>query len=186
MLEAVLFDLDGTMADTAPDLGAAVNQLLREEGLTDKPLPLLRPYTSQGVRGLLKALSRGGVVAAEEMAPFLDPRPSQLAPDRGERVAVDEGYVLPALVRLRGSAEVGPAGQILYRFPELQATGGKVRCCPGACAPQQSSLAGRRLVRWPARSACRRAAWEPAPARVRRRLAARHPEASRRWRRAGS
>ena len=55
MLEAILFDLDGTLADTAPDLGAAVNQLLREEGLTDKPLPLLRPYTSQGVRGLLKA-----------------------------------------------------------------------------------------------------------------------------------
>ena len=37
MLEAILFDLDGTLADTAPDLGAAVNQLLREEGLTDKP-----------------------------------------------------------------------------------------------------------------------------------------------------
>ncbi len=55
MLEAILFDLDGTLADTAPDLGAAVNQLLREEGLADKPLPLLRPYTSQGVRGLLKA-----------------------------------------------------------------------------------------------------------------------------------
>lgn len=55
MLDAVLFDLDGTLADTAPDLGAAVNALLREEGLADKPLPLLRPYTSQGVRGLLKA-----------------------------------------------------------------------------------------------------------------------------------
>lgn len=55
MLDAILFDLDGTLADTAPDLGAAVNVLLREEGLADKPLPLLRPYTSQGVRGLLKA-----------------------------------------------------------------------------------------------------------------------------------
>ena len=55
MLEAVLFDLDGTLADTAPDLGDAANVLLREEGRAAKPLEFLRPYTSQGVRGLLKA-----------------------------------------------------------------------------------------------------------------------------------
>lgn len=55
MLEAVLFDLDGTLADTAPDLGNAANLLLREEGQAAKPLEFLRPYTSQGVRGLLKA-----------------------------------------------------------------------------------------------------------------------------------
>lgn len=55
MLEAVLFDLDGTLADTAPDLGAATNFLLREEGLPPLPLAELRPYTSHGVRGLLQA-----------------------------------------------------------------------------------------------------------------------------------
>jgi N-acetyl-D-muramate 6-phosphate phosphatase len=55
MFEAVLFDLDGTLADTAPDLGGATNQLLREEGLPPAALTHLRPYTSQGVRGLLKA-----------------------------------------------------------------------------------------------------------------------------------
>ncbi|MDE2442170.1 MAG: HAD-IA family hydrolase [Betaproteobacteria bacterium] len=55
MLEAVLFDLDGTLADTAPDLGESVNVLLQEEGYPAKPLEILRPYTSQGVRGLLKA-----------------------------------------------------------------------------------------------------------------------------------
>lgn len=32
MPEAVLFDLDGTLADTAPDLGGAMNRLLREQG----------------------------------------------------------------------------------------------------------------------------------------------------------
>jgi phosphoglycolate phosphatase len=53
--EAVLFDLDGTLADTAPDLGAVLNQLLAEEGLAAAPLAHLRPYTSQGVRGLLRA-----------------------------------------------------------------------------------------------------------------------------------
>lgn len=55
MFDAVLFDLDGTLADTAPDLGEAVNILLIEEGRTQQSLATLRPYTSQGVRGLLKA-----------------------------------------------------------------------------------------------------------------------------------
>jgi 2-phosphoglycolate phosphatase len=55
MFEAVLFDLDGTLADTAPDLGGAANSLLIEEGLARQPLASLRPWTSQGVRGLLWA-----------------------------------------------------------------------------------------------------------------------------------
>lgn len=55
MFEAVLFDLDGTLADTAPDLGAAANAVLVEAGRAPKPLAELRPYTSSGVRGLLKA-----------------------------------------------------------------------------------------------------------------------------------
>jgi len=55
MFEAVLFDLDGTLVDTAPDLGGATNILLREEGRPQQSLETLRPYTSQGVRGLLQA-----------------------------------------------------------------------------------------------------------------------------------
>lgn len=53
MFEAVLFDLDGTLADTAPDLCSAVNILLVEEDRPQQPFSSLRPYTSQGVRGLL-------------------------------------------------------------------------------------------------------------------------------------
>ena len=55
MIEAVLFDLDGTFADTAPDLGAALNRLRGEQQLAPMPLAALRPYTSQGVRGMLRA-----------------------------------------------------------------------------------------------------------------------------------
>ena len=55
MFEAVLFDLDGTLADTAPDLGETVNILLLEEGRPQQSLEMLRPYTSMGVRGLLQA-----------------------------------------------------------------------------------------------------------------------------------
>ncbi|GAA5181323.1 phosphoglycolate phosphatase [Niveibacterium umoris] len=53
-LRCVLFDLDGTLADTAPDLGGALNRLLEEEGLSPLPLEVTRPVTSQGVRGLLR------------------------------------------------------------------------------------------------------------------------------------
>jgi phosphoglycolate phosphatase len=54
MHEAVLFDLDGTLADTAPDLGAALNALRHEFGLPALPLAQLRPATSSGTRGLLR------------------------------------------------------------------------------------------------------------------------------------
>lgn len=54
-IEAVLFDLDGTLADTAPDLGSAANALRVEAGLAPLPLAQLRPHTSSGVRGMLAA-----------------------------------------------------------------------------------------------------------------------------------
>lgn len=55
MFEAVLFDLDGTFADTAPDLAAALNRLRCDLDLEPVPAGRLRPYTSQGVRGMLRA-----------------------------------------------------------------------------------------------------------------------------------
>jgi 2-phosphoglycolate phosphatase len=55
MAEAILFDLDGTLADTAPDLGAAVNRLRVEHDLPPLQLAELRPYTSSGSRGMLRA-----------------------------------------------------------------------------------------------------------------------------------
>lgn len=52
-LRAVLFDLDGTLADTAPDLIAAVNRIVVEEGLAPLPEAALRPLVSKGGRALL-------------------------------------------------------------------------------------------------------------------------------------
>ena len=52
---AVLFDLDGTLADTAPDLAAALNKLRDDQGLEPVPLERLRPFASAGARGLVHA-----------------------------------------------------------------------------------------------------------------------------------
>jgi N-acetyl-D-muramate 6-phosphate phosphatase len=52
---AVLFDFDGTLADTAPDLAAAVNRMRVEQGLEPLPLERLRPFASAGARGLVHA-----------------------------------------------------------------------------------------------------------------------------------
>lgn len=54
MIEAVFFDLDGTLADTAPDLGGALNRLLEEEGRSPLPLSSLRPHVSGGARALIR------------------------------------------------------------------------------------------------------------------------------------
>ena len=52
---AILFDLDGTLADTAPDLCGALNQLLSEHGRVPMPLARTRRYTSSGARGMIGA-----------------------------------------------------------------------------------------------------------------------------------
>ncbi|HUH60826.1 MAG TPA: phosphoglycolate phosphatase [Candidimonas sp.] len=55
MQKLVLFDFDGTLADTAPDLAAAANKQRTRKGLEALPSEVLRPYASHGARGLLKA-----------------------------------------------------------------------------------------------------------------------------------
>jgi N-acetyl-D-muramate 6-phosphate phosphatase len=53
LCQGILFDFDGTLADTAPDLAAAVNKMRHDRGLEMVPLERLRPLASAGARGLL-------------------------------------------------------------------------------------------------------------------------------------
>ena len=50
----VLFDLDGTLVDSAPDLCASLNRIRRSENLAPLPYNVLREYAGSGARGLLK------------------------------------------------------------------------------------------------------------------------------------
>ncbi|WVN42176.1 HAD-IA family hydrolase [beta proteobacterium MWH-UniP1] len=50
---AMLFDLDGTLLDSAPDLAKAANVLRQRSGLAPMPVEELRPWVSQGARGMI-------------------------------------------------------------------------------------------------------------------------------------
>ncbi len=54
-VRAVLFDLDGTFADTAPDMARALNAVRHQRSLEPLPLSILRPHVSNGARGMLEA-----------------------------------------------------------------------------------------------------------------------------------
>jgi 2-phosphoglycolate phosphatase len=52
-IQAVLFDLDGTLIDSAPDLGAAADKMRTDRGLPSLPLDSYRPMAGAGARGML-------------------------------------------------------------------------------------------------------------------------------------
>jgi len=52
--QAIFFDLDGTLIDSAPDLGAAADKMRRDRGLPSLPDRFYRPMAGAGARGMLK------------------------------------------------------------------------------------------------------------------------------------
>jgi phosphoglycolate phosphatase len=71
---AVIFDLDGTLIDTAPDLLAAVNAVMAAEGRGAIELPTLRHLVGHGARTMLEhaLLNTGPAVPPERLAQLVD------------------------------------------------------------------------------------------------------------------
>ena len=65
MIKAILFDLDGTLADTAPDLAFALNQVRKQQGHAPLPYNDIRPWVSQGGLEMIRR-SFGQLTTAKE------------------------------------------------------------------------------------------------------------------------
>ena len=76
-VSAVLFDLDGTLLDTIPDLHVAVCAMLRDLGRPELPLETVTRYVGRGMHNLIKRSLAGSLEAADDAAP-----PPQEALDR--------------------------------------------------------------------------------------------------------
>lgn len=69
--DLLIFDLDGTLCDTAEDIAASVNAVLGEFGRAPLGVGTVRPFIGHGVRALLERVL-GGTVPAVAMERFLN------------------------------------------------------------------------------------------------------------------
>ena len=70
-VRGVLFDLDGTLIDSAPDLAGAANRLRADHGLEPLPLEMLRPMVGSGARGMV-GVAFGVVPGETQFEPLRD------------------------------------------------------------------------------------------------------------------
>jgi len=96
-----VFDLDGTLADTAGDLVGTLNVILEQEGLAPLPVSKARDMIGAGARALIQ---RGFEAAGKELTPdYLDELFKQFMVHYGENICVQTRLypgVLEALDRL--------------------------------------------------------------------------------------
>ena len=124
----VLFDLDGTLVDSAPDIAAAVNELLAAEGLAPHSLPAVRGMIGHGLEKLVeRAFAAHGAGLDEETM-------------RGRHAAMADIYArhLTNLTTLRPGARGGGGGRQPLGRPQRrrdQQAGGVLPHDPGPFRP---------------------------------------------------
>lgn len=122
MIEAVLFDLDGTLLDTAPDLIRAVNRLRMSLGLAEVPVAQVRPFVSKGGKAMIQAAFPDWDEARREplLQPFLDFYREQIVVD----TALFDGFeeTLQALERQRLALAIVTNKPAWLTLPVLEQT----------------------------------------------------------------
>ena len=111
--QAIFFDLDGTLVDTAPDLGGAANFIRASQGLAPLPLPDYRPVASAGARGLL----RMALGITPEHADFPQHRDAFLA-HYAEHLADHSGLFEGFTETLAGFAQQGVRWGVMTNKPQ--------------------------------------------------------------------
>ncbi len=101
-VRAVLFDLDGTLLDSIPDLAEACHRMMVELGRTPHDIELIRTFVGKGMLNLVRrCLVEGGAADAEaEVDAAVAAFRRHYAAVNGERTTLYDG-VLPALAALR-------------------------------------------------------------------------------------
>jgi phosphoglycolate phosphatase len=112
MTRTVLFDLDGTLVDTAPDLGHALNEMRARRGLAPLSLDAIRPQASHGSQGLLRL----GFGVTQDQPEFAALRLEFL--DIYERHLVHKSALFPGVAdMLAGLEEDGRAWGVVTNKP---------------------------------------------------------------------
>ncbi|HYD33616.1 MAG TPA: HAD-IA family hydrolase [Methylophilaceae bacterium] len=130
MLQLILFDLDGTLVDTAPDLGLALNMQRERHGLPPLPMETIRPFASHGSRGLLSV----GFGLTPDHTEFAPMREEYL--DLYDKVFTRSPILFPGIAELLSTLEsrnlrwgvvTNKPGR--FTLPLLQAIGLDKRAC---------------------------------------------------------
>ena len=103
-IKAVLFDLDGTLLDTLPDLHAATNAMLLDLGHPELPLESVRSYVGRGIPNLIKRAMADSLHVSEDGTPASPEAIASFrrhyARENGRQVSVYPG-VVKGLERLK-------------------------------------------------------------------------------------
>lgn len=115
-LRLALFDLDGTLVDSAPDIAVAVNELLRVHGLAAHPLDVVRGMIGHGIRKLVeRAFAAHGIALEGEK---LSERHSEMMDIYGHRLTELTTLREGAFEAVRSARRMGLNSGVVTNKPE--------------------------------------------------------------------
>ena len=88
--DSLLFDLDGTLVDSLPDLTTAINLLRKDLGLEDLTIAQVRNYVGDGATALVQRALPDGTFTGEHLAAFLDYYAQHLSADSAPYPGIPE------------------------------------------------------------------------------------------------